>query len=278
VRPGSAAERVERDPRIDPQIERIERIDHLRELLLDAGLADRVRVGASSPPPEAQPPSPLTHRTQERKNEQTPGTEEAFTPDVLLRPTSSEGRLIELTGERSSGRTALAYRLAALASARRELVGWVDLPNALDPRYLQRSGVRLEDVLWVRPPDLQAALRSAELLIKTGFALVVLDLEGAPARELARLGPSVWTRLLRALREARATAVLLGARGAAGATATLGVRAERLQAFFDAGLFEGLASRLEVLRRRAGPPGDYFQFSVYHRQTADARASAVRSA
>ena len=271
MRPGSAAERIESDSRI-------ERIDQLRGLLLDAGLADRVRVGASSPPPEAQLPSSTTHRTLERKNEQTPGTEEAFTPDVLLRPTSSEGRLIELTGEPSSGRTALAYRLAALSSARRELVGWVDLPNALDPRYLQRSGVRLEDVLWVRPPDLQAALRSAELLLKTGFALVVLDLDGAPARELARLGPSVWTRLLRARREARATALLLGARGAAGASATLGVRAERRQALFDAGLFEGLAGRLEVLRRRAGPPGENLHFSVYHRQTAEARASAVTSA
>ncbi|HXZ86419.1 MAG TPA: hypothetical protein VEI82_13130, partial [Myxococcota bacterium] len=121
-----------------------ERVDHLRELLLDAGLADRVRVGASSPPPEARLPSSRTHRTQERKNEPTPGTEEPFSPDALLRPTSSEGRLIELGGELSSGRTALAYRLAALSSARRELVGWVDLPDALDPRYLQRAGVRLE--------------------------------------------------------------------------------------------------------------------------------------
>jgi len=261
VRPGSTAERV----------------DHLRELLLDAGLADRVRVGASSPPPEAPLPSSRTHRTQERKNEQTPGTEEAFSPDVLLRPTSSEGRLIELGGELSSGRTALAYRLAALSSARRELIGWVDLPGALDPRYLQRAGVRLEDVLWVRPPELQAALRSAELLIKAGFALVVLDLEGAPARELARLGASVFSRLARALREARATALLLGSRGAAGAFATLGARTERRAALFDAGLFEGLSGRLEVLRRRSGPPGPDLHFSVYHRQTTDARASSATS-
>ncbi|MFI5317283.1 MAG: hypothetical protein ACHQ6T_16405 [Myxococcota bacterium] len=173
--------------------------------------------------------------------------------------------MIELTGELSSGKTALAYRLAALASARGELVGWVDLPNSLDPRYLQRAGVRLEDVLWVRPPGLQAALRTAELLIKTGFALVVLDLEGAPARELARLGASVWTRLSRALRESRASALLLGSQGAAGAFATLGARTERRRARFDAGLFEGLESQLEVLRRRAGPPGGVLHFSVYHR-------------
>jgi hypothetical protein len=103
-------------------------------------------------------------------------------------------------------------------------------------------------VLWVRPPDLQAALRTAELLVKTGFALVVLDLEGARPRELAQLGASVWTRLLRALRESRATALLLGTQRAAGSFATLGVSTTRERALFDAGLFEGLASRLTVLR------------------------------
>lgn len=242
------------------------RVDELREILLQAGLADRVRVGASSPPPEAAP-VPKTHRTLERTKGQTPGTEETFSPDALLRPTfqAREGRLIELYGELSSGKTALAYRMAAFASARGELVGWVDLPDSLDPRYLQRAGVRLEDVLWVRPPGLQAALRTAELLIKTGFALVVLDLEGAPARELARLGASVWTRLSRALRESRATALLLGSHGASGAFATLGARIERRRALFDAGLFEGLESRLEVLRRRSGPPGEDLDFRVSHR-------------
>jgi len=234
-------------------------------MLLQAGLADRVRVGASSPPPEAAPAFP-THRTKERTSGQTPGAEETFSPDELLRPTShADGRLIEVGGELSSGKTALAYRMAALASARSELVGWVDLPHSLDPRYLQRAGVRLDDVLWVRPPGLQAALRSAELLIKTGFALVVLDLEGTAAAELARLGAAVWTRLTRALRESRACALLLGSCGVAGTFASLGVRAERSRALFDAGLFEGLEARLEVLRRRSGPPGETLRFSVLQR-------------
>ncbi len=245
------------------------RVDKLRELLLEAGLTDRVRVGAPCPPAGA-PPVPRTHRTANERPS-TPGTEEGFSPDALLRPHSSavsrtgEGRLIEINGTRSSGKTALAYRLAADATARGALVGWVDLPNALDPRFLLRAKVRLEDVLWVRPPDLQAALRSAELLIKTGFALVVLDLESARPREVGQLGASVWTRLLRALRESRATALLLGAKPAAGSFATLGISATRARALFDAGLFEGLESRLDVLRNRAGPSEGELRFSVYHR-------------
>jgi hypothetical protein len=197
--------------------------------------------------------------------------EEAFSPDALLHPHSraaehaNAGRLIELAGALSSGKTALAYRMAAGATSRGELVGWVDLPNALDPRFLLRAKVKLEDVLWVRPPDLQAALRTAELLVKTGFALVVLDLEGARPRELAQLGASVWTRLLRALRESRATALLLGTQRAAGSFATLGVSTTRERALFDAGLFEGLASRLEVLRSRTGTDNGELSFAVYQR-------------
>lgn len=247
------------------------RVDRLRELVLEAGLSDRVRVGVPTPP-GGSPPIPRTHSTSQER--QTPGAEEAFSPDVLLRPTGradprlgfeTEGRLIELCGGVSSGKTALAYRMAAGATLRAKLVGWIDLPNALDPRFLLRAGVRLEDVLWVRPPDLQAALRSAELLAKTGFGLLVLDLEGAPQRELLRLGPSVWTRLQRVLRESRATALLLGTLRAAGSFATLGLAASRRRALFDAGLFEGLESRLEILRNRAAPADGELDFRVAHR-------------
>jgi hypothetical protein len=244
--------------------------DKLRELLLESGLGDRVRVGVPCPPAGAPAPDPRTHRTSIAEPA-TPGAGEAFSPDALLRPHSrsaahaGEGCLIEIAGARSSGKTALAYRMAAGATSRGELVGWVDLPNALDPRFLLRARVKLEDVLWVRPPGLSAALRAAELLVKTGFALVVLDLEGARSRELAQLGASVWTRLLRALRESRATALLLGAQRAAGSFATLGVSTTRERALFDAGLFEGLASRLAVLRSRAATSRDELRFSVYRR-------------
>jgi hypothetical protein len=84
-------------------------------------------------------------------------------------------------------------------------------------------------------------------------------------RELAQLGASVWTRLQRALRESRATALLLGATPAAGSFSTLGLSTARECALFDVGLFEGLESRLDVLRNRAGPVDGELRFSVHHR-------------
>lgn len=197
----------------------------------------------------------------------TPGAEEAFSPDALLRPLfrPAQGELIELVAAPSSGSTALACRMAAGATARGELVGWIDLPGALDPRSLARSGVELRSVLWVRPERLQAALRCAELLLKAGIALVLLDLEGAPVRELERLGPPPWTRLLRAVRAARATLLLRSPHPLAGSSATLGLRTELRRARFESGLLEGLDSTLRVTRSRDVRGPDALNFRLHHR-------------
>jgi hypothetical protein len=155
--------------------------------------------------------------------------------------------------------------MAAGATAQGELVGWIDLPNSLDPRFLMRAGVDLQGVLWVRPPELRAALRSAELLLKTGFAVVTIDLEGASHRTLGKMGASVWSRLLRAVRESRATALVLGSQRAVGSFATQGLHTERRRARFEGGLFEGLDNRATLLRDRTGPADRVYDFRLEHR-------------
>jgi hypothetical protein len=164
--------------------------------------------------------------------------------------------------------------MAAGATARGELVGWIDLPNSLDPRFLMRAGVELQGVLWVRPPELSAALRSAELLLKTGFAVVTLDLEGASRRALGKMGGSVWSRLLRAVRESRATALVLGSERVAGSFATQGLYTERRRAHFEGGLFEGLENRVTLQRDRTGPADRAHNFRLDHRSAASLTASS----
>lgn len=155
--------------------------------------------------------------------------------------------------------------MAAGATAQGEFVGWIDLPDSLDPRFLMRAGADLQGVLWVRPPELRAAFRSAELLLKTGFAVVTLDLEGASRRALGKVGASMWLRLLRAVRESRATAVVLGSEPVAGSFATQSLCTERRGARFERGLFEGLDSRATLLRDRTGPADRACDFRLEHR-------------
>ena len=177
----------------------------------------------------------------------------------------SSDLLIELVGAISSGRTALACRMTAGTTLCGGLAGWVDLPDALDPRSLFRCGTELGSVLWVRPPRLQVALRAAELLLKAGLALVVLDLEGAPARELDRLGPPVWTRLARAARASRATLLLLAPQPLAGTSAALALETRRSGARFESGLLEGLDASLRVTRSREAHSADPLGFQLHHR-------------
>ena len=61
------------------------------------------------------------------------------------------GRLIELAGRRSTGRTGLACTIAARATRHGEIVGWVDPADALDPETVLASGIAPTRVLWVRP-------------------------------------------------------------------------------------------------------------------------------
>jgi hypothetical protein len=209
-------------------------------------------------------------RTTPEEGEHAPGTESEdglFELDARIRPLLRPGlgQLLEISGDLSSGRTALAYRMALGTTARGELVAWVDLPNALDPRFLLRAGVALESLLWVRPPELRSALRASELLLKAGFATVVTDISGVPPEALSRLGAGVWTRLLRAVRQSRATAILLGGGRAAGSFATLALYTEKRRSRFEYGLFEGLDVRASIVRDRAGPTGAAYPVQVSHR-------------
>ena len=181
--------------------------------------------------------------------------------------------MIEISGARSSGRTALAYRVVLETTRRGGLAGWVDPANQLDPSSLRRAGVGLERVLWVRPREAARAFRAVELLLKSGFRAVVLDLCDVDPRSVARLGTAVWSRLWRAVRGGGGTTVVLtSASGASGdeasvfgSVSSLGLRTVRQVSVFDRGLFEGYRMAARVVRDRAGPAGREQVFHVFHR-------------
>jgi len=86
------------------------------------------------------------------------------------------GRIIEVYGPESSGKTTLA--LHALASAQQEggIAAFIDAEHALDPSWAKRIGVNLEDLLVSQPSYGEEALQIAEMLIKSNAVdIIVID-------------------------------------------------------------------------------------------------------
>jgi hypothetical protein len=117
------------------------------------------------------------------------------------------GRISEITGSRSHGRTTLLHSVLAASTGRGECVALIDTSNAFDPSSAAAAGVRLERLLWVRCPQVNSkesnpehALRAADLLIHSGgFGVVALDLLEASPKGLARIPPTAWFRFRRAI-------------------------------------------------------------------------------
>ena len=86
------------------------------------------------------------------------------------------GRIIELFGPESSGKTTLA--LHAVASAQQEggIAAFIDAEHALDPAWAKRLGVNLEELLVSQPSYGEEALQIAEMLIKSNAVdVIVID-------------------------------------------------------------------------------------------------------
>ena len=172
--------------------------------------------------------------------------------DHLLGGGFPRGRLSEVTGPLSSGRTSLALSLLAGATQRGEIVAAVDGADAFDPASAEDAGVLLDRVLWVRAPRGREALRSAERLLEAhGFALVLLDPTGEP------VAPAAWPRLARAAAATGTALVVLSTRRAAGTHADLAVELKSTRAHFTGTpvLLEALEIEVALVRRRTGPAG-----------------------
>lgn len=92
------------------------------------------------------------------------------------------GRIAELTGTTSSGKTTLALQLAARATQAGQPVAWIDAPHAFYPPSALRAGVVQERLLLIRPAELGQALRAADILLRgQAFPLVIFDWSSDPA-------------------------------------------------------------------------------------------------
>src|SRR3989344_2714335 len=86
------------------------------------------------------------------------------------------GRVIEIFGPESSGKTTLALHIIAEAQKRGEICAFIDAEHARDPEYAKRIGVKIDDLLVSQPDTGEQALEICESLVRSGsIAVIVID-------------------------------------------------------------------------------------------------------
>ncbi len=87
-----------------------------------------------------------------------------------------KGRIIEVYGPESSGKTTLTLHAIAEEQKKGGICAFVDAEHALDPQYAKRLGVNLDDLLISQPDTGEQALEIVDTLVRSGaIAMVVID-------------------------------------------------------------------------------------------------------
>src|SRR5262244_1810955 len=121
------------------------------------------------------------------------GNEEPLIRDVQVISTGSisldvalgvggvpRGRIIEIYGPESSGKTSLCLHIVAEAQKKGGICGFIDAEHALDVAYARKLGVRTDDLLLSQPDTGEQALEIAEMLVRSG-AIDVLVVDSVAA-------------------------------------------------------------------------------------------------
>lgn len=221
-----------------------------------ASLSQGLKAQAPKPAsPQALPPGVHLGRTSIEPLRRLPSQLDVI--DDLLDGGLPRGRVSELVGTQSSGKTSLLISFLAAATRRSEVTAYVDLADSLDPQSFAAAGVDFERLLWVRPPSLKDAVRCAEIILQAGgFAAVALDFGlsqasshkndagasvissphlaspggrgiGTTSHErLPRFRLNVWPRLARAAERSQASLIVLAPQRVTGSVATLGIETQ----------------------------------------------------
>jgi len=134
------------------------------------------------------------------------------------------GRIVEIYGPESSGKTTLALSIAAQAQKEGGVVAFIDAEHALDPSWAERIGVNLNDILVSQPNYGEQALDICDLLVRSNSVdVVVVDSVAAltPKAELdgemedtqvglqARMMSKAMRKLTAAISQSKATVIFI---------------------------------------------------------------------
>ena len=86
------------------------------------------------------------------------------------------GRIIEIYGPESSGKTTVALHMIAETQKRNGIAGFIDAEHALDPQYAKKIGVDIDNLYISQPDNGEQALEIAETMIRSGaLDIVIVD-------------------------------------------------------------------------------------------------------
>ena len=175
------------------------------------------------------------------------------------------GRITELFGETSSGRTTIAYALLAACTARGDIGAYVDPDNALYAPAAYGAGIDLTRLIVVRPSEASSLRRAADALVRSG-ACAVTVLDGCSADVLQ---PHHYARLASHAEKNGTSLVVLSHGGCQplASFASLRVHLRGLMPLWQAGSDGGVRRHgyriaLDVAKSKFGAPGKSASFDV----------------